>query len=1165
MKHSKPKLTRFFLTLIGLLLIGLMAVGPSSFGQEAGSAVDRLEDQLGMDRRTIGDFDLRNQSDSAGEVLPTPQQAAALDQFLSQHPNAVARWDRSGGGPDVIYGFASEPSSLDAEAAARQFIASQPDLLGVTDPSTLSLDSGRSRQALGGHLIRFNQVHEGIRVYQSGIGVVLDGQKRVRALSGPYYRDIDIDTTPTFTAAQAVQLAADDLAPHGRSLPPEALEQLNPAFGLLEAQLGALLTEPHPEPAIFPSADGHRLAWSFFYYSRNPFGLYRYLIDAHTGELLYRENFVRTQEDPTAITADYFPTSPPITPQLQDEGIIVDADSGTAGVPLGQLRIQVRKIDQSSRTTGVEDLITGTHATITNALPARLPFEQPPLGTWHFAQDNQPVEGRTNEVDHLAHPANYQDGMSQFIYITSLIEYLDYLHREGDQAHAPFGQGHFPDSYPNDETPLSGTVHIPNVLEDICGDLPPETDPNFTRQLLACDNAFAIPVSEEIAGQQIVVNPTAYGHGWLFNDLAWDFAVPLHEGTHATITPIAGFEGSPEGGALNEGQADLFAYTIGENPSLGAYIVNAFRLRRLLRDLGGDPDDFRWIRNADSQLRYSQLGTRGNAFEVHRDGEIYAGAMWDIRQIMHQYQTGGPFLRPNPITGEATDPIPTAKETWERLFLGSMYVLGAMSPDTFVRARDATIIADSFLYPIDATDPETSGRHRALIEQVFAAREMGVNAGPPLAGRQAISTALTSFTVSQDRPPVPQGVTAVPASTTSIRVSWEPVDGAIAYQVLKRVAGGAQKRLFGGVPGREYHDADNPDQLSGYTHIEFVYGGSTTSHLDNGQSFGVSPGLGLDSLDFEYVVRALAVNPNGQVGFSDLSGTASAPLELNDVTDSLQPRITSAFFNEGVFSIDQTLENIGADAIYTPITFKIIDISEDSVTVRNADNGGSGQNGDEAQFAYQPSLAAGETSAARTIEFNDPPARLFTFDAVTTGRLEGEPVPANGSQPPDGEADPVPRPETFHFIEEFTGVVPVGTAGLELAEGVDFVDVPFTTKPSASAVVGTLSADASVGPLPDLDFFLYDDQGNQLDSSGNFGPNEEVGAPVQGNRTYVYRVQGFANGPSTFRIVSDQQVEDPDDAGTGMAGGASGGSLTTYVIRFTVDPLTGEVTTQILN
>ena len=87
-------------------------------------------------------------------------------------------------------------------------------------------------------------------------------------------------------------------------------------------------------------------------------------------------------------------------------------------------------------------------------------------------------------------------------------------------------------------------------------------------------------------------HPTFYGHGYVFNDLAVDFSVPIHEGTHATITPIAGFEGSPEGPALNEGQADLWAYTIGETPDLGTYPVNSCDLRDLIASSGGDPEIF---------------------------------------------------------------------------------------------------------------------------------------------------------------------------------------------------------------------------------------------------------------------------------------------------------------------------------------------------------------------------------------------------------------------------------------------------------------------------------------------------------------------------------------------------------------------------------------------
>lgn len=1122
-----------------------------------------------MDARQVEDFDVSAQV--ALDVAPKPSQIDAFEAFRESHPGAVVRWDRSTGSVDMMYGFASEPSSDSPEAAAMDFITAHAGLLGVTDPGELDLDALRSRPALGGHVLRFQQVHDGVPVRHAGLGVVLDGDHRVRAISGPFHGGLDIGTAPVMTGAQAVATANEDLDRFGRTLSASAREVLEPAYSRIESQLGPLLTQPHPELAVVPVGGDHRLAWRFFNYSRSPFGLFKYHVDAWSGEVLARENMVRTQEEVIDQTADYFPTSPPITPQLQEDGAIVDADGGETGRPLGQIRVTVRGFDQSNRVTGAEGLLTGDNALIMNALPTKQPFAQAELGTYHFAQDDPPLEARTNERDQLAEPAEHQDAISQFIYITSLLEYLDYLHVAGDAEHSLAGEGHFPDTYPNSDTPLTGTVHVPNILEAVCGTLPDETDPTFMRRLLACDNAFAIPVSTTIAGEEVVVNPTFYGHGWQFNDLALDFAVPLHEGTHATITPIAGFEGAPEGGALNEGQADLFAYTIGEDPSLGAYIVNAFRLRDNLEATGIDPDTFAWIRNANSQLRYSQIGTRDNQYEVHRDGEIYAGAMWDIRQLMLEFQQGGPYLRPNPVTGEPTDSIDIGKETWERIFLGSMYVLGSTAPDTFVRARDATLIADTILYPANPADPASPGRHRALIEQVFAAREMGANAERPRGGRQTISTAVSAFTAGQAAPPAPQNVVVEPASTQTVSVSWDPVPEAFAYQVLKRRSDSEAKRLFDGVPGREYFEGDDPSMLAGYTHVEFTHGNGATRYVDDGLAFGRSPGLGLDSFNFDYVVRAVGVNDSGQVGFSNLSGTAELALETTRVTNALDADISNVDFSGGVFAFDQTLTNVGSDdpaiegTIFTPLTFKVIDISEDSVTVRNADNGGSGQNGDEARFAYEPSLAPGDTSEPRRLEFDNPQAQLFTFDAVVSGRLEGEATPATGSQPADGEIQQNEQAEVFGFHETFTGIVPLSSGGSNLVEGVDFVDVEFVAQPSAFGVEGTLSATPTQGPYPDLDFELRDTDGNVLQFSGNFGPNEQVGGAIEGGETYIYRVIGFANGPVTFTIESEQFVTDSTDAGEGEGGGITLPGTSPQVLRFTVDPVTGSVSVDSLD
>jgi hypothetical protein len=1134
----------------------------------AGATTDSLDRVRDRGVEGIPTIALDQAPGTVAQRLATAAQAQALAAFTAAHPAAVARWDRFAGSIDVLHGFASAPSSAPPEQAALDFLAANQAIFGSIAAS--ALQHRETVPALGGYLVRFDQVHAGVPVENAGFGFVLDGSKRVRAVSGPFYTDVTLDAVPALTAADAVAAAAADLAPFARTLDASSQALLEPALAHIEAQLG-ILAQPHPELRVVPTATDHELAWSFLYFSRNPFGLYRYLIDARSGAVLGRESLVRTQQAPP-ITADYFPTSPPITPQLQDEGALVDADGEEVGRPLGQIRVEVRKMDPSSRVTGARGTLTGTHAAIFNALPIALPFAGAAAGAFHFSQDAPPLEGRTDERDQTAEPAEHQDGISQFLYITSLMEYLDYLHKAGDAVHSQgVGQGDFPDSYPNESTPLTGTVHIPNLLEDICGPLSEPGAPDFQERLLACDNAFAIPASTTVAGEEVIVNPTFYGHGFLFNDLGIDFAVPLHEGTHSTITPIAGLEGSPEGGALNEGQADLFAYTIGENTSLGGYIVNAFKLRQAVRDGGGDPDAVRWIRNADSQLRYSQLGTRNDAFEVHRDGEIYAGAMWDVRQLLLQYQTGGPYKRPNPVTGLPTDPIALGKETWERLFLGSMYVLGTMSPDTFVRARDAMLVADAVLYPADPVDPATPGRHRAVIEQAFAARELGANAMAPVGGRQTISTAVSAYVAALPKPAAPQGVVATPVSATAVEVSWQPVSGAVAYEVLKRKAGGAQKRLFPGVLGREYHDGDVAAQLSGYTFVEHTYGNGATTYVDRGQWVGSGAGNGLASLDYEYVVRAIA--PLGaahanQLGFSDLSGRAPVAVAPTDVTAAVQRILSNHQFSNGVFSFDQTLRNQGGagafdGTIYTPITMKVISISDPTVSVANADNGGSGQNGDEAHFAYQPSLAVGQSSQPRTLRFNAPAGQLFTFDAVVTGGVEYVPRPATGSQPADGALDPAPQPEPNpRFVEEFTGLVVIGSGGIGVVDGVDYVDVELTTKPSAVSVTATLSATPSASPYPDLDFQLRTLGGQVIASSGNLGPDEEVAAAVTGNTTYVYRVVGFANGPTLFRIRSDQEVTDPGDAG---GSGATEPSTMLNLARFTVNPLTRTVTVQLLH
>jgi subtilisin family serine protease len=115
--------------------------------------------------------------------------------------------------------------------------------------------------------------------------------------------------------------------------------------------------------------------------------------------------------------------------------------------------------------------------------------------------------------------------------------------------------------------------------------------------------------------------------------------------------------------------------------------------------------------------------------------------------------------------------------------------------------------------------------------------------------------------------------------------------------------------------------------------------------------------------------------------------------------------------------------------------------------------------------------------------------------------------------------------------ETRTGTVTAGDAGVQrdnavfVAGGVTYVDVEVQADAATLKLDGTLTWDytdvpeAGVG-LPDLDFMLFDPNGNEIGSSGNSSGPEHIAADVTIPGTYVYRVYGWANGPVDFTVES---------------------------------------------
>ncbi|MEO7672830.1 MAG: M36 family metallopeptidase, partial [Pyrinomonadaceae bacterium] len=1041
-------------------------------------------------------------------------------------------------------------------------------LFGLSEMNTVRVFS--EKEALGGHLIRFQQVYNGVPVSDGGIGLVMNANKQVIMASGPFFRDINIGTQPSLSADQARAAADADLQRFSANIPDAVANLLQAGTAALTAQ-AAPIANLEPQLGVYPTADGYRLIWKVAKFSTNPFGLYMISVDANTGEIVGRKDFVAYQNPVQPFTADVYPKYPRITQQLKDQSII----SICGDRPCDQVRVILRKFDASNVLTGLNGTLTGTNTVVNNALATKQPFAQAALGTWHFAKDDPTAfEARTNEIDQFAEPAEHQDEINAFFFTTYLLEYVDNLHIAGDPT--TFGStGAFPDTYPNKTTPLPATVHIPDVITPLQGgSYPPATDPQFAQKVLGLDNAFALNLTSIIEGvtgtkSPVVVNPTSYGHGFLFNDLALEGTVPYHEGMHAITSPIAGLEGI-EGSALNEGQADMWAFTITDNASLGDYVVNAKGIRQRFRDLGRDPDSLGYIRSANSTLKYSDIATRlinGQPdFEEHYDGEIYMSTLWDIRTMLNRmYPQNTQFKRPRPEDGAALKAITKGTNIFERQFLGSMYILGTTSPDTMVKSRDAMIVADQMLYSSDSTDSAAPGKHRALIEQSFAAKELGVNAVEVTGGRATISTQVTPFVGDQAAPAVPSNIQVVPATPRSLKVTWNGVAGALAYQVLKRKTALAGRREPNG--RRVFNDGDS--STTGFRHVSYV-SGDTLSFEDKGKIQEVFTAAGLNNLfDSEYVVRAIGVNTTGQLGFSNFSGSSRANQIRQDLTAQIDAALSNISFTAGLTSFDNKLTNArGAfstdKTIYTPIEFQVVSISNPSVTVRNADAGGN-------TFVFNQTLPLGAQSSAKRMEFNNPMTQLFTFDARIFGNAFAGTTVGTGTSGSDGTSNPPPPTVYSLYNQAFTGTLVGGepsttTWGNPLFKGITWDDVLITTKSDAISLEARLTSATSV----DLDFELRTTGGQVLTRSAGATATEFVSSAVQPNTTYVMRVLGFANGPTTFNIATTQLLPNgsPNENGGTRTGGGSGIPTATNPVsglfRFTVNPITRTVTFSLL-
>ncbi|MBI5629406.1 MAG: PepSY domain-containing protein [Elusimicrobia bacterium] len=264
------------------------AVKPSPDGRREARrfGLDQLERRVrrGPDKKTLKVFqEFRRREGTNWELRFDPRtgKPAALT-------GGKARV-RSLGPAGLAAGRAPRP-----EQAAGLFLAETKDLLGI-DPGSLLVEKKSSSDGHS-HLL-YRQTYRGLPVEFARVKVHLGPGGSVLGVNSRFEPDLSLDTEPSLNARQAAQAVERDLG-----LPPRSEGSL----------------------VIFPNERSGRshLAWKFSVSGRG--GLWRYYVDAHTGEILFRYNDLRFQAPPVCTTSGTV------------RGLVYDIDPVTTPTPVAR-------------------------------------------------------------------------------------------------------------------------------------------------------------------------------------------------------------------------------------------------------------------------------------------------------------------------------------------------------------------------------------------------------------------------------------------------------------------------------------------------------------------------------------------------------------------------------------------------------------------------------------------------------------------------------------------------------------------------------------------------------------------------------------------------------------------------------------------------------------
>ncbi len=692
-------------------------------------------------------------------VLRSPSYAQLFfaDTLRQQIPGLILRWDGMSGSPKWMAappgGTLSTPMQGKPEDIARAFLADNATLFGLTRHEVDQLEMTSIVPTTdGGANVYFKQRAFRLEVWGGRAIMRIRANGTIPFLGSSLYAKMMLPEAPSIDAIEAVRRAVHDVYP-GILFTGNILSMERSGEQLTIFDDLGFGRSPQARLVLFPESDSTKLAWEVKVAELTLETDYRVLVDALDASILFRRNMTR-YATAKILNAGY--PDPEADEEAPPQYEVKTIPSSTPESPSGWI-------------TGDGTSLVGNNATSHLYYWTEAGLSDP-TGTYEFSY-NTPSSALVNAWwwANDAHDRFYSAGFDE---------------AAGNYQEDNFGNGGIGSDAMRVVSWTVGGRNNAFYTTSVDGDL--STINFFWVGCGLCGDHDDYP---ENGGER--------GAGFMRD-------VVVHEYTHGVSTRMVGGPADDtclfgtQSGAMGEGWSDIFPASFYGDLRLGSYFYEGAG----------------WMRDPRHDLTYDDLCGVGNyGCQVHDDGMIWVGTLWDLRQSMIALDTAGGL------------------DAFHKIVIQGL--ANTACYPSYIDARDAILQADTDLY---------GSSHFGIIWNVFANRGMGE-------GASSTGEYDTSPTTSNTVPGA--YLCTAPGSPTSLNVSS---------------TGDNELTLTYSAPGASSieiwrDDLDNP--LDSYTRIDFTT--SLTTYIDSTVQGGKS-----------YAYQLVALGDGGLICRSDPSASDSA-------------------------------------------------------------------------------------------------------------------------------------------------------------------------------------------------------------------------------------------------------------------------------------------------